>query len=96
MATARVAPIQPKVQQQPDSLHAAIEAYYWLLCFATTEVSVPRFTVKDLLNLRIGTVVQTASRVADEVPIRLNKVLLGRGQFEVVENRLAIRITELA
>ena len=95
MATARVAPIQSKAEPR-DSLQSAIEQYYWLTCTVTTEISVPRFTVKDLLNLRKGTVVQTRSRVADQVPIHLNKVSLGRGQFEVVADRIAIRITELA
>ncbi len=95
MATARVTPIQSKPEPR-DSLQTAIERYHWLLCTATTEISVPRFTVKDLLNLRKETVVQTTSRVADQVPIHLNKILLGRGQFEVVADRIAIRITELA
>ena len=96
MATARVAPIQLKVEQQQDSLQITIEEYHWLLCTATAEIPVPRFTVKDLLNLRKGTVVQTASRVADELSVHLNKVPLLWGQFEVVKDRLAIRITELA
>ena len=56
----------------------------------------PKFTVGDLLNLRKGSVVQTALRVANDVPIRVNKTLLGWGRFEVVDDRLAIRITELA
>ncbi len=56
----------------------------------------PKFTVGDLLNLHKGSVVLTASRVADDVPVRINKTLLGWGRFEVVDERLAVRITELA
>jgi len=57
---------------------------------------VPKFTVGDLLNLRNGGVVQTATRVADDIPLRVNKILLGWGRFEVADDRLAVRITELA
>jgi len=100
MATAQVAPVQPEPQvqaqaQKPQSASNPIEAYYWLPCRTTAEVPVPKFTVGDLLNLRKGSVVQTALRVANDVPIRVNKTLLGWGRFEVVDDRLAIRITEL-
>jgi flagellar motor switch/type III secretory pathway protein FliN len=95
MASARVAPIRP-APQQPEHVNNAIEAFHWLACKATTEVPVPRFTVGDLLNLRKGAVVQTASPSTGDVPIYINKILLGRGQFEVTEKRLTIRITELA
>ena len=56
----------------------------------------PKFTVGDLLNLCKGSVVQTATRVANDVPVRINTALLGWGRFEVVDDRLAVRITELA
>ena len=49
-----------------------------------------------LLNLAKGSVVLTGVRVADDVPVRVNKTLLGWGRFEVVGDRLAVRITELA
>jgi flagellar motor switch/type III secretory pathway protein FliN len=101
MATAQVAPVQPEPQaqaqpQRPQSASNPIEAYHWLRCKTTAEVPVPKFTVGDLLKLRKGSVVQTALRVANDVPIRVNKTLLGWGRFEVVDGRLAIRITELA
>ena len=96
MATAQVAPIRteaPAVQARSTS---PIEAYHWLCCNASAEVPVPKFTVGDLLSLREGNIVQTATPVATDVPLRVNKILLGWGRFEVVEDRLAVRITELA
>jgi flagellar motor switch protein FliN/FliY len=95
MATARVAPA-PSEAPTPESTNHPIEAYLWLRCKTTAEVPVPKFTVGDLLNLRKGSVVQTATRVANDVPIRVNTTLLGWGRFEVVDDRLAVRITELA
>jgi len=103
MATARMAPAPPETPTQepaqaqaPASAHSPIEAYHWLCCQATAEIPVPKFTVGDLLNLCKGTVVQTSTAVASDVPIRVNKTLLGWGRFEVVNDRLALRITELA
>ena len=79
-----------------DSTTSPIEAYRWLRCKTTAEVAVPKFTVGDLLSLRKGSVVLTATAVANDIPLRVNKILLGWGRFEVVNDRLAVRITELA
>jgi flagellar motor switch/type III secretory pathway protein FliN len=105
MATAQVAPVQQEVPQAAQSTQAPqahesgespIEAYHWLRCKTTVEVQVPGFTVGDLLNLRRGSVVRTATPVANDIPLRVNKILLGRGRFEVADDRLMVRITELA
>ena len=96
MASARVAPIRPTPQQQQEHVVNPVESYHWLTCKATTEISVPHFTVGNLLNLKKGAVVQTASLSTNDVPVYINKILLGKGQIEVVEKRLTIRITELA
>ena len=93
MATARVAPAKPEPQPQ-DNLAQAIESFYWLCCEASSEIPVPGFTVGDLLNLKKGTVVQTASLAANDVPVWINKLFLGNGRFEVVGDKLAVRITE--
>ena len=95
MATARVAPAKPEPQPQ-DNLAQAIESFHWLCCQASSEIPVPRFTVGDLLNLRKGAVVQTASAAANDVPVRINGFVVGHGRFEVVGDKLAVRITEFA
>jgi len=95
MATAQVAPISAEIEPL-ENLRNVTEAFYWLPCSATAEIAVPGFTVGDLLRLREGTIVQTPSAVANSVPVRVNNITLGSGQFEVVEDRLAVRITEFA
>jgi flagellar motor switch/type III secretory pathway protein FliN len=98
MATAaRVAPLQAEVESpaQPIAKNP-IEDYHWLRCKTIAEVPVPRFTVGDLLHLRKGAVVQTATRVANDIPVTTHNTVLGWGRFEVVNDRLAVRITELA
>ena len=96
MATAQVAPVRTEAPQAKEPVNNPIEAYHWLRCQTAAEIAVPRFTVGDLLNLRQGSVVRTATPVANDVPVRVNKILLGWGRFEAVNDRLAIRITELA
>jgi len=96
MATAQVAPARPDIPKTQEIPNSPIEAYHWLRCKTTAEIVVPKFTVGDLLGLRVGSVVVTATRVANDVPLKVNKALLGWGRFEVVNDRLAVRITELA
>jgi flagellar motor switch/type III secretory pathway protein FliN len=98
MATAaRMAPVPAEAEARvPEKTKSPIETYHWLRCETTVEIPVSKFTVGDLLKLHQGGIVPTATRVANDVPIRINKTLLGWGRFEVVNDRLAIRITELA
>jgi flagellar motor switch/type III secretory pathway protein FliN len=96
MASARVAPIRPTPQPQPEQTASPIESFHWLTCKATTEIPVPHFTVGNLLNLKKGAVIASATSSTNDVPLYINKILLGKGQIEVVEKRLTIRITELA
>ena len=96
MATTQVALARPEAPQTRDNVASPIEAYHWLRCKTTAAVPVPKFTVGDLLGLRKGSVVQSATPVANDVPLRVSKILLGWGRFEVVNDRLAVRITDLA
>jgi len=96
MASARVAPIRPAPQPQAEQTVNPVESFHWLECKATTEIPVPHFTVGNLLNLKKGAVIASATPSGNDIPLYINKILLGKGQIEVVEKRLIIRITELA
>jgi flagellar motor switch protein FliN/FliY len=67
-----------------------------LPCELTIEVSVPGFTVADLVHLERGRIVATRWTVGQDVPLRVNGELLAWSEFEVMQNRLAVRLTELA
>lgn len=73
-----------------------VEAYGWFPCLLSLEVPVSRFTVRDLLRLRVGSIVETSSHHASDIPLRANGLLIGWTEFEVIGNRVAVRITELA
>jgi flagellar motor switch/type III secretory pathway protein FliN len=66
----------------------------WLPCTLTLEVPVVNFTIGDLLALKKGSIVETACHHTSDVPLRVNQLLIGWTEFEVVGDRLAVRITE--
>src|SRR5271167_4342021 len=67
-----------------------------LPCLLTVEISVPGFTVADLVHLEHGRIIATRWTVGQDVPLRVNGELIAWSEFEVVQNRLAVRLTELA
>lgn len=67
-----------------------------LPCQLTVEISVPSFTVSDLVHLARGRIITTRWTVGQDVPLRVNGELVAWSEFEVVQNRLAVRLTELA
>ena len=68
----------------------------WLPCTLSLELPVVRFTIGDLLTLAKGSIVETACHHTSDVPLRVNHLLIGWTEFEVIDDRLAVRITEQA
>jgi len=66
----------------------------WLPCMLTLEVPVPGFTVGDLMTLREGSIVASGCNQTSDVPLRVNQLLIGWTEFEVIDDRLAVRITD--
>jgi flagellar motor switch/type III secretory pathway protein FliN len=75
---------------------AAMERFDWLPCRLTLQIPVSEFTVGDLLRLQKGSVVATAVRSTEEIPLSVNGQLIAWIQFEMLSGRLAARITEFA
>jgi flagellar motor switch/type III secretory pathway protein FliN len=68
----------------------------WLPCVFSVDLQVHRFTVRELLQLEKGTVLETKNANGSDVPVLVNAQRIGWAEFEVVGQRLAVRITELA
>jgi flagellar motor switch/type III secretory pathway protein FliN len=66
----------------------------WLPCTLSLEVPVPQFTIGDLLMLSKGSVVESSCHHTSDVPLRVNQLLIGWTEFEVIGDRLAVRITD--
>lgn len=62
------------------------------------EVAVPmrEFRVRDLVLLEAGQVIETQWGHAEDMPLRAGDVQLAWSEFEVVETKLAVRVTRLA
>lgn len=67
-----------------------------LPCELTVDLPLPGFTIADLLKLRNGSVINAHWRLGRDVPLHLNGMEIGWSEFEVVGDKLAVRLTELA
>jgi|SRR5579864_1374320 len=67
-----------------------------LPCNVSIEVPVPGFTLKTLLGLCAASVVSTQRPTTANLPLRVNGELIAWCEFEVLGNRLSVRLTELA
>ena len=82
--------------QGAPSASDLLDTMPWLPCTLTLEIPVVRFTIGDLLSLREGSLVETACHHTSDVPLRVNQTLIGWTEFDVIGDRLAVRITEQA
>ncbi len=58
-------------------------------------VALKHFRVRELLALRIGQVFESYSPAVEGVPVRIGELQLGWSEFEVLDQRLALRLTRL-
>jgi flagellar motor switch/type III secretory pathway protein FliN len=58
-------------------------------------VALQGFRVKDLLAMKEGQVFETVSPATEDVPVRVGRVQLGWGEFEVAQQQMSLRLTRL-
>ena len=93
--------LEPRPTEAPAHVEAPsttdlLDTMPWLPCTLSLEVPVVRFTIGDLLALTKGSIVETACHHTSDVPLRVNQLLIGWTEFDVIGDRLAVRITEQA
>jgi flagellar motor switch/type III secretory pathway protein FliN len=93
--TAQPAP-QSAAQSAAPKAGDLLDTMPWLPCTLSLEIPVVRFTIGDLLSLKKGSIVETACHHTSDVPLRVNQLLIGWTEFDVIGDRLAVRITEQA
>jgi flagellar motor switch/type III secretory pathway protein FliN len=54
-----------------------------------------RFRVRNLLALKEGQVIESLSPVTDDVPVKVGQAHLGWSEFEVLQQKMALRLTRL-
>lgn len=82
----------PAIAPTAEDEWAALGA---LPCKLSVAVSVPGFTVRDLLVLDVGSLVETQTSATGSVPVWVNGVKIARAEFDVLRANVAIRIGEL-
>lgn len=83
----------PAAPEVPTDL---TERIGWLPCQLSLDIPIVNFSVGDLLRLGKDSIVETACLSTSDVPLRANGLLIAWTEFEVIGNRLAVRLTELA
>jgi len=66
-----------------------------LPCLLSVDLKVASFTVRELLRLAPGNVLETENVNSADVPVVVNSQRIGWAEFEVIGPKLGIRITEL-
>lgn len=83
-------PVDKRQDRSPD------EALPWLPCTLTVDIPIRKFTVRNLMNLDRGSIVETDHHQSSDLPLRVNGQLVGWTEIEVVGDRLAVRLTDLS
>ena len=94
--TMEMKPAEPFVSDAVTTENDLLDSMPWLPCTLTLDIPVVRFTIGDLLALTRGSIVETACHHTSDVPLRVNQLLIGWTEFEVIGDRLAVRITDQA
>jgi flagellar motor switch/type III secretory pathway protein FliN len=91
-AAIAVKPTNPSVAADDAVWERAMD----LPCQLAVDVPLPQFKISDWLRLQRESVIDSHCPVSADVPLRANGVLIAWTEFEVVGDRLAVRVTELA
>lgn len=92
--------VEPSVQAAP-SVPAATASDPWagflhVSTIVAVDAAIVGLTVRELFRLERGSIVATAQPVESNVPLRAGGSLIGWGEFQVVGEKLAVRVAELA
>ena len=76
----------------PDPLARA----YDIPCTMVLEVAVLDFNVGALMHLEPGTIIRTSAQHNEDLALKVNGQLVGVGEFDVIGDHLAVRLTGMA
>jgi flagellar motor switch/type III secretory pathway protein FliN len=89
-------PVKPSPASERPQEPDPGEFLPWLPCTLALDIPVINFTVRDLMTLAKGSIVETSYHQSSDLPLRVNGQLVGWTEFEVVGDRLAVRLTDLS
>jgi Type III flagellar switch regulator (C-ring) FliN C-term len=80
----------PRIEEHP-----AWETLAQLQITMRAAVPLNRFKVQDLLSLKVGQVFESLSPDTEDVPLMVGQVQLGWSEFEILEQKMSLRLTRL-
>ena len=80
----------------PMEEHAAWPMISRLPAMLAVNIPLCRFKVCDLLNLKCGQTIESAWAVTEDVPLKVGALQICLGEFEVIEQNMALRLTRSA
>ncbi len=86
---------QPRVAESAVASREIWPEAMELPCRLNVSLEVPHFTIRDLLLLQVNSLVDTRRPEGAHVPVKVNGVMVGWAEFDVLEGRLAVRLTEM-
>jgi hypothetical protein len=75
--------------------HPAWETLAQLRVTIRVGVALNRFKVRDLLLLKEGQMFESISPDTEDVPVMVGHIQVGWSEFEILEQRMALRLTRL-
>jgi flagellar motor switch/type III secretory pathway protein FliN len=91
-----IAPAQPLPLMTQIERHASWPMLSQLRMSMTAGIVLKGFKVRDLLRLEPGQVVESAWPETEDVPLCVGQVQVAWSEFEVMDQRLVVRLTRLA
>jgi flagellar motor switch protein FliN/FliY len=80
----------------PMEEHPAWPMISRLPVMLAVRIPLSRFRVCDLLALKAGQTIESAWSVTQDVPLKVGSLQVSWGEFEVVDQSMALRLTRLA
>jgi flagellar motor switch protein FliN len=65
-----------------------------LPCMLIAELPVANMTIADLLELEVGSLVESRHTEGTPIPVSVNSVMVALAEFEVISDHLGLRITD--
>lgn len=100
VTTGAVVPEPANLPATTDADEAAggrpIDLLYNVDMAVTVELGRTRMSMRDLLSLRPGRIIELDRSARAPVDILVNNTLLARGEVVVVDEELGVRVTEIA
>ena len=87
--------VRGRGEEDPDSPYHKIEFIYDVPLRLSVEIGQTQLSVRDILGLQVGRVVEFNKVVGEPMDITVSGRLMARGEIVVVNERYGVRISEV-